>query len=424
MPKIIKQMTALAVNKIKKPGWHAVGGVSGLLLQVRDSETIDGPLARSWILRVNIGNARVPLGIGSFSNLSLAEARDKAQKMLQSIKEGIDPREERKELKSALLQSQARTRTFKECAQEYLTAHASDYSNEKHRKQWVSTIEHYAYPVIGNMLISDITMHDIKDVLTQIIRDPNTNKSLGKFWEIKTETARRVQGRIKKIFDHAIVSEYRTKLNPAVWEGYLETQLPKPEKLSKVEHHSAVPYKDIGEFMVKLRAKDSISAKALQFLILTAVRSGSVRSANWSEIDYENNTWIIPAEHTKTKQEHRVPLPPQAMKLLEEVQKIQGNPKIFPSPRGGELSDNTLSKLMRDMRDSGELKVEAVPHGFRSTFRDWSAEQTNYPDEIRKSASGHQVGNAVQQAYQRTDLLEKRRELMHEWANFLEKPSS
>jgi len=420
MPIIAKPLTALAVNKIKKPGWYAVGGVPGLMLQVRNPETPNGPLARSWLLRVKIGNKRVPLGLGSLSILSLAEARDKAQKIVQGIKVGIDPREARKAIRSALLQSQARTRTFKECSEEYLNAHASDYTNEKHRKQWVSTIESYAYPIIGNMLVSDITMQDIKDVLNQPIKDPKSKKTLGKFWEIRTETATRVQGRIKKIFDHAIVSEYRTKLNPAVWDGYLETQLPKPEKLSKVEHQPAVPYRVVGDFMRVLRGKDSISAKALEFLILTAVRSGSVRSAEWSEIDYVNKVWIIPPEHTKTKQEHRVPLPPQVMKLLEEVPKIEGNPKIFPSPRGGELSDNSLSKLMRDMRDSGELKVEAVPHGFRSTFRDWSAEQTAYPDEIRKAASGHQVGDSTQQAYQRTDLLEKRRQLMQDWANFLD----
>ena len=425
MPRVVKPMSALAVSKLKKIGVHAVGGVPGLLLQIRGPESKDknAQLAKSWILRVTIGKERVHLGLGSLLIVSLADAREKARIAMLSIRDGKDPRDTNKELKSALMQSQARTRTFKECAEEYLTAHASDYTNEKHRKQWASTIESYAYPYIGNMLVSDITMQDIKSVLNQPVKDPSTNKTIGTFWETKTETATRLQGRIKKIFDHAIVSEYRSKLNPAVWEGYLETQLPKPENLSKVKHQPAVPYKDIGEFMVKLKAKESISAKALQFLILTAVRSGSVRSATWSEIDYDNEVWNIPAEHTKTKQEHRVPLSPQAINLLKSLPIIEGNSRIFPSPRSGELSDNTLSKLMRDMRESSELKVEAVPHGFRSTFRDWSAEQTSYPDEIRKAASGHQVGDAVQQAYQRTDLLEKRRNLMNEWANFLDKPS-
>jgi integrase len=161
----------------------------------------------------------------------------------------------------------------------------------------------------------------------------------------------------------------------------------------------------------------------LEFLVLTAVRSGSVREAEWQEIDFENKVWNIPAEHTKTKQEHRVPLSPQAIKLLKQIPKVTGNNKIFPSPRGACLSDNTLSKLMRDMKARGDLTINAVPHGFRSTFRDWSAEQTAYPDDIRKAASGHRVGDAVQQSYQRTDLLEKRRNLMNEWANFLDKAS-
>ena len=418
-------MSALAVSKLNKIGVHAVGGVPGLLLQVRgpESKEKNPALVKSWVLRVTIGADRVHLGLGPLSIVSLADAREKARLAMLNIRDGKDPREASKELKSALLQSQARTKTFKQCANEYLTAHASDYTNDKHRKQWVSTIETYAYPHIGNMLVSDITMQDIKLVLNQPVKGTSTKKIIGTLWGTRTETATRLQGRIKKIFDHAIVSEYRTKGNPALWTGYLETQMPKPEKLNKVEHQPAIPYKLIGDFIKQLRAKNSTSTRALEFLILTAVRSGSVRSAEWSEIDYENKVWIIPQEHTKTKQEHRVPLPPQAINLLKALPVIEGNPKIFPSPRGAELSDNTLSKLMRDMRKSGELEVDAVPHGFRSTFRDWSAEQTSYPNEIRKAASGHQVGDAVQQAYQRTDLLEKRRKLMNEWANFLDKPS-
>ena len=179
----------------------------------------------------------------------------------------------------------------------------------------------------------------------------------------------------------------------------------------------------MGDFMVKLRNNNSISAKALQFLILTAVRSGSVRMAEWSEIDLSKKLWIIPPEHTKTKQEHRIPLQPQAITLLKSLPRIAGNNKIFPSPRGVALSDMALSQLMRGMKERGELTIDAVPHGFRSTFRDWAAEQTAYPDEIRKAASGHTVGDAVQQAYQRTDLLEKRRRMMVDWAEFLDKSS-
>jgi integrase len=241
---------------------------------------------------------------------------------------------------------------------------------------------------------------------------------------VKTETAKRLLGRIKTVLDYATVNEYRSGNNPAIWKGYLETQLPSPSKLSQTKHNPAIPYIDIGDFMSILRRDENISAKALEFLILTAVRSGSVRMAEWPEIDLDKKLWVIPAANTKTKQEHRVPLAPRAIKLLQSLPKIAGNPKLFPSARGKALSDMALSQLMRRMRERGELKVEAVPHGFRSTFRDWAAEQTSYSDEIRKAASGHTVGDSVHQAYQRTDLLEKRRRLMNEWAKFLDRPSS
>ena len=423
MPKIAKPLTALAVSRIKTIGWHAVGGVAGLLLQVRATSQPDSPVAKSWILRLKIGNERVPLGLGSYPTVSLEQARDYARQITLDVKNGIDPRVKRKAIKSAALISQAKSKTFKECAEAYLLAHAADYSSDKHRKQWETTLRTYAYPIIGNLVVADISMQDVKKVLTQPITDIKTKKVIGSLWEKRTETATRLQGRIKSVFDYAIVSEFRTAINPATWTGYLETQLSAPNKLQKVEHQPAIPYKDVGDFMIKLRSKDSISAKALEFLVLTAVRSGSVREADWQEIDFENRIWNIPAEHTKTKQEHRVPLSPQVIKLLKQIPKVTGNNKIFPSPRGVCLSDNTLSKLMRDMRATGDLSVDAVPHGFRSTFRDWAAEQTAYPDEIRKAASGHRVGDSVQQAYQRTDLLEKRRELMNEWANFLDKPS-
>ena len=242
----------------------------------------------------------------------------------------------------------------------------------------------------------------------------------GKLWFMKTETAKRLLGRIKTVLDYATVNDYRTGTNPAQWTGYLSTQLPSPKKLQKVEHHPAVPYAIVGDFMSKLRQNQSMSAKALEFLILTAVRSGSVRMAEWSEFDLDKKLWVIPAEHTKARQEHRVPLQPQAIKLLKSLPVMAGTNIVFASPTGKALSDMALSQLMRGMRERGELTVDAVPHGFRSTFRDWAAEQTAYPDEIRKVASGHAVGDAVKEAYQRTDLLDKRRYLMLEWSTFLD----
>ena len=421
MPKIAKELSALEVKRLSKPGWHAVGGVAGLLLQIRRPSKPDGQLARSWILRVMGLVKRQHIGLGSYPQVSLAEAREKARLKSADVKAGIDPVAQKREHRSAMIAEAAKKKTFKECAVAYMDAHASDYTNEKHRKQWASTLETYAYPIIGKMLVSDISIRHVLDVLLQETK--HRNGAAGKLWYIKAETAKRLLDRIRTVLDYAIVNEYMTGQNPAIWKGYLDTQLPAPRGLKKTKHQPAVPYELVGDFMVKLRSNKSISARALEFLILTAVRSGSVREATWSEIDLAKSLWTIPAAHTKAKREHKVPLPPQAKKLLSELPRIAGNELIFPSLRGKALSDMALSQLMRGMRERGELTVEAVPHGFRSTFRDWAAEQTNYPDEIRKAASGHSVGDAVKEAYQRTDLLEKRRRLMNEWAHYLDTPS-
>lgn len=421
MPKIAPPLTDLQVRRIKHEGWHAVGGVAGLLLQVRKPAKEGAQVPRSWILRIKYGGLRRPIGLGSYPQVSLSAAREQAAKMTLEAKQGIDPLAQRREQRSALLVAAAKNKTFKECAEAYMDAHSCDYTNEKHRKQWPATLEAYAYPIIGNMLVSDIVMRDVRNVLEQeTVVDKDTK---GKLWFVKTETAKRLLGRIKTVLDYATVNEYRSGTNPAQWTGYLSTQLPSPKKLQKKEHHPAVPYQQMGDFMLKLRANHSISAKALEFLILTAVRSGSVRQAKWSEIDFDRSIWVIPAAHTKARQEHRVPLPPHATALLKSLPHMGGSNFIFPNPKGKPLSDMAFSQLMRGMRERGDLNVEAVPHGFRSTFRDWAAEQTSYPDEIRKAASGHTLGDAVKEAYQRTDLLEKRRLLMCEWAKFLELPS-
>jgi integrase len=417
MPKIAKPLNDLQVRRITRVGWHAVGGVAGLLLQVRKPAKEGAQIPRSWILRVKVGDQRQPIGLGSYPQVSLADAREQAGKLVMEAKQGVNLKAKKRAQRSSLIAAAAKNKTFRECAEAYMEAHSSDYSSDKHRKQWPATLEAYAYPVIGNMLVSDIVMRDIRNVLEQeTVVDKDTK---GKLWFVKTETAKRLLGRIKTVLDYATVNEYRSGTNPAQWTGHLSTQLPSPKKLQKKEHHPAVPYQQIGDFMFKLRTNPSISAKALEFLILTAVRSGSVRQAEWSEIDFENALWAIPAEHTKARQEHRVPLQPQAIALLKSLPVMAGSSIIFPSPKGNALSDMAFSQLMRGMRERGELTVEAVPHGFRSTFRDWAAEQTAYPDEIRKAASGHTVGDAVKEAYQRTDLLEKRRNLMGEWAKFL-----
>jgi integrase len=422
MPKLATPLSVKAVNNLKTEGWHAVGGIPGLLLQIRKTTTPHEPLSRSWILRVRNNGKREIFGLGAYPQVTLALAREAAQKILLEIKQGQNPKTQRKKELAETLAKTARMKTFKECALLYIEAHNSDYKNEKHRKQWESTLTTYAYPIIGNLLVSDITMRDMLEVLKQKVPGSSHLTPKGTLWEARTVTASRLLGRIKSILDFAIVNEYRNSTNPAQWSGYLDTQLPSPKKKG-VKHHDAIPYQFVGTFMLQLRKNQSISAKALDFLILTGVRSGAVRNAEWVHIDWDNKIWVIPKENTKTnKYEHRVPLSKQAINLLKSIPKLSDSQKIFPSRNGGALSDMAISEIMRGMRERGELNHPGVPHGFRSTFRDWAAEQTAYSDEIRKAASGHLIGDSVQQAYQRTDLLEKRRALMSEWANFLDIP--
>jgi integrase len=423
MPKIAKELSTLEVKRLNHPGWHAVGGVAGLLLQIRPPAKAGAPTPRSWIYRVRIAGERQLIGLGAFPQVSLAEAREQAKKLAADARNGTNLAARKRAERSALITAASTAKTFRECAEAYMKAHASDYSNDKHRKQWASTLETYAYPVIGKILVAEIKRRHVLDVLQQDTtrrRDGTT----GTLWETKTETAKRLLDRIRTVLDYATVNEYRSGTNPATWKGYLDTQLPSPRGLKPKRHHPAVPYAQIGDFLSSLRRNPSISAKALEFLILTGVRSGSVRLADWSEIDLDKKLWVIPAEHTKSRTEHRVPLQQQAISLLKALPRMAGSTKVFPSPTGKALSDMALSQLMRGMRERGELSIDAVPHGFRSTFRDWAADLTNYPDEIRKVASGHTVGDAVQASYQRTDLLEKRRGLMNDWADFLDKPST
>lgn len=420
MPKIARELTALEVKRLNKPGWHAVGGVAGLLLQVKPPAREGATISRSWILRVQVAGQRQPVGLGAFPQVSLAAAREQARKLASEAKGGVNLLARKRAQRSALIAAASKNKTFRECAEAYMEAHASDYTNEKHRKQWPATLEAYAYPVIGRMLVADVTMRHVMDVLLQETK--HRDGTAGKLWYIKAETAKRLLDRIRTVLDYATVNEYRSGTNPATWRGYLDTQLPTTRGLKVVRHQPALPYRQISDFMVHLRKNESISAKALEFLVLTGVRSGSVRLADWSEIDFKERLWVIPAAHTKTKREHRVPLPVQAMKLLRNLPRMTETEKVFPSPKGKALSDMALSQLMRGMQERGELIVKAVPHGFRSTFRDWAADQANYPDEIRKAASGHSVGDSTHSAYQRTDLLEKRRQLMIEWASFIDQP--
>ena len=308
---------------------------------------------------------------------------------------------ERRATKSALRASQQKQITFAKAAEGYIAAHEAGWRNAKHAWQWNSSLELYAFPKIGQLDVGDIGMSHVLEVLEPI-------------WRTKTETASRVRGRIELILAWADKRADRERLNPARWRGHLDTQLPARNKVAKPKHHAALPVADASTFMSALRKQEGSAARALEFAILTAARSGEVRFATWPEIDFGSRTWTVPAERMKSGREHRVPLSPAAIALLESIPLVDDSEVIFQAPRGGALSDMALVAVCRRMN------ANCVPHGFRSTFRDWCAERTNVAREVAEMALAHSVGNEVEAAYRRGDLFEKRRHLMDEWAAFLQ----
>jgi integrase len=393
MGKKAVELGPLQVKRLVEPGLHFVGGVPGLALQVTTAK------ARSWVLRIRVGARRRDMGLGGLDEKTLAQARELAREARARVKVGTDPIDERKAARSASKAAQLAALTFEQCATQYLAAKSPEWKNAKHAQQWRNTLEQYAYPVIGPLLVRDVELPQIKAVLDPI-------------WTTKTETASRLRGRIESVLNWAAANGYRSGLNPARWRGHLDKLLAKPSKVAKVVHHAAMPLSEVGAFMVKLRAAEGMGARALEFAILTAARSGEVRGATWAEVDTNDAVWIVPAERMKAGREHRVPLSPAAVKLLKVLPRMAGTNLVFPAPRGGVLSDMTLGAVLRRM------DVGAVPHGFRSTFRDWCSERTSYPHQIAEMALAHTIGNKVEAAYRRGDLFDKRRKLMSEWATF------
>jgi integrase len=416
MPKVAKELSPLEVKRLTHPGkghnvTFAVGGVKGLLLQITPAG------GRTWILRTLVGEKRREIGLGGYPDTTLAQARERARAAKDMILAGIDPVEDRKAKRAALAAARNRGLTFKDAVDRYLAAKLEAFRNEKHRQQWQNTLSTYALPKLGAMLVSDIAVQDVLRVLEPI-------------WKAKTETASRLRGRMEAVLSWATVAGHRSGDNPARWAGNLKELLPAPSKLGRQVNQPAIQIDDAARWLAALRARDGIGSRALEFLALTAARSQEVRGALWDEIDLERGTWIIPAARMKMGREHRVPLPAAAKNLLQALPRLPGGDLVFPAPRGGELSDMTLSAAMRrlheaDVENGGQGFVDrtskrpAVPHGLRSTFRDWVAERTTYPGEMAKVALAHQVSNAVEAAYRRGDMIEKRRAMMEAWATFV-----
>ncbi|AUQ95611.1 putative phage integrase, catalytic core [Phaeobacter inhibens] len=416
MPRVAKELSALDVRRLQHPGTggnatFAVGGVSGLLMQI----TPNG--GRTWLLRVTVGAKRREIGLGGFPDVTLAQARERAREAKDQIRQGIDPVEQRKAARAALTAAQRRGMTFADATNKALAAKLDAFRNAKHRQQWENTLRTYAEPELGEMLVDEITVQDVLRVLEPM-------------WQTKTETASRLRGRIEAVLSWATVAGHRGGDNPARWAGNLKELLPAASKVAKQVNQPALQIDDAPKWLSALRMRDGMGARALEFSALTASRSQEVRGARWEEIDLDAAIWAIPAQRMKMDREHRVPLSPDAKALLEALPRFEDNPLVFPAPRGGEMSDMTLSAAMKRLHkadiEAGGLgfidrvsKRAAVPHGLRSTFRDWVAERTHFPGDMAEVALAHKVGSAVEAAYRRGDMIEKRRLMMAAWAEYL-----
>ena len=387
-----KLTPAIVERKSKKPGLYADGG--GLCFRVREGA------GAQWVYRYMLkGDARW-MGLGPYPEISLATAREKAEDARRLKADGTDPINARKSALGA-------SRTFRDCATAYIEAHKGGWRSDKHAAQWPNSLEAYAYPVLGDMPVSEISREHVLRVLDPI-------------WKEKNETAGRVRGRIEAVLDWAKARGYRSGENPAAWKGNLASALPKRVTARKAQHHPALPYRDMPDFVAALDERKGTVAAALLFTILTAARTGEVIGAKWLEIGLDSGTWIVPPERTKTAREHRVALSSQAVALLRERQKLTGGQGyVFPSANGKEPLSNMAMLYLLSRMERSDITV----HGFRSTFRDWAEEQTAFGGSVAEAALGHLVGDKVEAAYRRGDLFEKRQRLMELWGTFATTPA-
>lgn len=393
MARELGKLAAVSLNRLPQPPPRADGGQqskligdgAGLWLQITSTNS------RTWVFRYRFAGKARTAGLGPLHTISLAEARIKARAYRQLLLEGVDPIEARKAKRAGELLAAAKTMTFRECAEAYIAAHQAGWRNARHAAQWPATLEAYVYPTMGALPVQAVDVGLIMRALEPI-------------WNAKSETASRVRGRIEIVLNWATARGYRSGDNPARWKGRLEYQLPAKRKVRRVEHHAALPYAEMPAFMSALRVQDNPTARALEFAILTAARTGEVTGAPWHEIDAEGHLWTIPAARMKTGKEHRVPLSGAAQGILAGLER-KGN-RIFPIP----------PTAMRDLLC--KMHPGVTVHGMRASFRSWAIEQTNTPTEVAEMALAHTVGSAVERAYQRSDLFEKRRELAEAWATW------
>ncbi len=412
------RLTALKVTKEKSPGMYGDGG--GLYLQIARGGS------KSWIFRYRFkghtSKAGKPLaremGLGSVDTWTLAEARERARLQRQLLDEGKDPIEARTEQQQAEALEKAKAVAFQDCAKEYIKAHKASWKSAKHADQWTSTLETWVYPILGKLPVGGITTDLVLKVLQQPI---SAEPDAPSFWTGRTETASRVRGRIETVLDWAKARKMRHGENPARWKGLLDKLLPARSRVAPVEHHKALLYADLPRFMAELRRRNSLSARALEYTILTAARTNDTIEAVRIEVDREGCTWTVPAARLKgkkgaRKRDHVVPLSNRALQILNDLS--QRSEYQFAHDDGEPLSNMAMLELLQGMGFGEDLTV----HGFRSTFKDWCSEQTGYPNEMSEMALAHTVSDKVEAAYRRGDMREKRRRLMADWAAYCESP--
>lgn len=410
MGRELNKLSAAKVAKHAEPGYLLDGG--GLYLQVAlrkgkatagKKQTPAEKVAKSWTFRYRdrtTGKLR-ELGLGPYPDVSLEEAREKAALCRSALRDGIDPLADRDAKRAAQRAESAKAMTFDEAAERCIADRRAGWRNEKHGEQWTNTLATYASPIIGTLPVGSIELAHIRKVLDPI-------------WEEKNETASRVRQRIESVIAWATVSGYRTGDNPARWRGHLDHILAKPSKVQKREHHAALPHADLSEFVEALHQQNGIAANALEFTILTAARTGEVIAARWEEFNKEKTLWTIPAERMKASKEHLVPLSPRATEILKQLARTKVGDFVFPgAKKETHLSNMAMTGVLKRMG-----RKDITVHGFRSTFRDWAGEQTNFPREIIEHALAHQLKDKAEAAYHRSTLPEKRRELMEVWAAF------
>lgn len=416
MGRSIEKLKALTVDRLaRKPGMYCDGG--GLWLRV------SSPTARSWAFRYMLNRTPHEMGLGKYPEITLAEARELAAAGRRLKAQGKDPLAEREAIRAALRADAAKAVSFKDAAQRYLEAHRAGWRNAKHAAQWETTLATYAEPIIGALGVHAIDTAMIIKVLEQDVRK-GSDKTVRPLWTTKPETASRLRGRIEVILDWAKVRGYREGENPARWRGHLDKLLPAPGKIKKIKHHAALPFDGLSAFMAALRSENGTAARALEFMVLTAARTGEVIGARWSEIDMSKKVWTVPAERMKAGREHRVPLPARAIAILTGLKPARGS--VGEDTAGFIFTSAGLRKPLSNMAMLMTLRRmkrgDLTAHGFRSTFRDWAAERTSFPSEVAEMALAHTVGDKVEAAYRRGDLFEKRHKLMEQWGSVCTKP--